>query len=139
MKKLFIMSLLVFTAIQVNAQSLCDDDVVENLTADIQFSAMQVEMSWDFDFPFTCGLICPPGLVFYEVEYEFGMQYFGPNGPITWGATNVTNIIRDDTDAVHSLTVPITSKFEHFRYRVKITTTPACTNWDGWVETSIWD
>jgi len=138
MRKLILLSVMAFAITQVKAQDFCADDVVTNLTADIQKTQMQVVMTWDFDTPITC-TICPPFSVYYDVEVEYGYRAFGPTGAITWGQGASFVHVESDTEPVHEFTVPITFKFEYFRYRVRITNTPACTNWDGWVETSIWD
>ena len=135
MRKYFLVSLLALAFVQVNAQSNCDDDVVENLDAEIQLSAQQVVMTWDYNYPFDCGFVpCPPGLVYYVVEVQYGWQFFGSGGPVTWFDNDNFKIARDDTQGIHSLTLPMVGKFSHFRYRVQVL---GCSNWDGWVEVSI--
>ncbi len=161
MKKLLFLCLLAFGLANVNAQEVCiedaaiepveavksretssalvwdfcADDVVTNLTAEIQKTAMQVYMAWDFDTPITCAT-CPPYPVYYDIEVEFGQQYFGPLGPITWFSSSAFTHVEPDTETLHEYIIPITFKFEFFRYRVKV---QGCSNWDGWVTVSIWD
>lgn len=135
MRKIIVLSLMVFAFGQAKAQDFCEEDVVTNLTADIEFGQMQVNLAWDFDTPVTC-TICPPFPVYYDIEVEYGMKFFGPSGPISWFYNDVFFHIEPDTEPEHEFAVPIPTKFEYFRYRVKI---QWCNDWEDWVETSIWD
>lgn len=138
MRKFILLCLMATAFFQVKAQNYCLDEVVTNLDADIQFAQTQVHLSWGFDPPPNpnCPVVCPPLLVSYEVQVEFGIRTQGPSGPITWFQSNVYNHIELDIHLVHDYDVPITSKFERVRFRVKVV---GCSNWEDWVTTSIWD
>ena len=136
MRKLMILGLLAILVTQIKAQNFCGDDVVENLTAEIQLTAMQVQLDWDFNTPITgnCGNVpCPPFPVLYEVQVQFGIEPLG-GGVISWFPMENFKHLEVDTESEHGMSVPITRRFKHFRYRVQVN---GCSNWDGWVTVSL--
>lgn len=139
MRKPLFLCLMAVTIFHVQAQDYCQDDVVENLNADIQFSQLQVHLTWDFNAPPNpnCPVVCPPLAVYYDVEVDFGSRTQGPSGPITWFQSNAySNHLQMDTMSVHEFDQPFTSKFEYVRFRVRI---DGCADWEDWVMTSIWN
>ena len=119
-----------FAFYQGNAQGLCGDNVVENLDVNFYFSGMEAEMFWDFNYPFNCGPIpCPPGIVPYLIQYQFGTETSG--GSISWTFPVTQNFTRSDLQSVHSFTAPIPTGTTHISYRVKINS-KQCTEWEEW-------